>query len=707
MFEAVPEIAVAAPKTEAAPIVEQEEHDPVYDDAMDAITKEGSASISLLQRKLGIGYGRAARIIDTMEKEGIVGPSHGPNKPRELLKTDTSKREVLSESEPKIEDMTLEQIREAQIGTYAEWNRLNEKFQTEPTRENYEAYAAAAAVHNKLQDRAEALEAASSGEPEIVRTYIPTDAELANMNVDQLNDVSAAVYQEALKWQRRADNNLTLKNRDANKAAWKRYSDVISNLKRYRDQLYESTTQEPTEPVAEPVKTIELKPQRTVEKTVSIRGLELSWGFNPNGKSFDFVIEGHGAVDLGKNKEMAEKRFQYAVNMAANARDTLTSDQIDTLFDEIEEPGPSRLPKEGAPAELLHAWDLSMERFDGDEEAVKDSLISFGVPKKVMDNLTSLKELSDMANKAGRFSPTNKKVRDALLKFVEETNIQEADLAREEEDKKRKKEGLNPLGTVESVSRKSIAHKSMEARRDTPVTPRYDSTYTENKKTVVESAEDKKRREEQERKSKVKEEKLWKQNEPLPKSTEGEGEQTFFGKETSEALRAEPERLNRTEIVAGMNIAIDWDDAQGAYTLDVPNTHEKILIGRDKDEASKLFDLTSSKLFDLSLSGKERDEDALDSVFDNIAETALDRRHAEDYAGTVGEDVSVIESVRDAFETLSSDEREDRGFPASWDEIINPPKPSFLKRTFGNPLRDQRQLFAKLKAFANTTETTP
>ena len=60
------------------------EYDERYDDAVALITKTGQASISMIQRHLRIGYNRAARIIEVMEKEGIVGPSDGA-KPREVL----------------------------------------------------------------------------------------------------------------------------------------------------------------------------------------------------------------------------------------------------------------------------------------------------------------------------------------------------------------------------------------------------------------------------------------------------------------------------------------------------------------------------------------------------------------------------------------------------------------------------------------------
>jgi S-DNA-T family DNA segregation ATPase FtsK/SpoIIIE len=61
------------------------EHDELFEDAVRLVLDFGKASTSLLQRRLRIGYGRAAHLIDLMEREGIVGPADGP-KPREILK---------------------------------------------------------------------------------------------------------------------------------------------------------------------------------------------------------------------------------------------------------------------------------------------------------------------------------------------------------------------------------------------------------------------------------------------------------------------------------------------------------------------------------------------------------------------------------------------------------------------------------------------
>lgn len=59
--------------------------DDIYQRAVAVVTRERKASTSLLQRKLNLGYGRAARLIDRMEEEGIVGPDRGAGKPREVF----------------------------------------------------------------------------------------------------------------------------------------------------------------------------------------------------------------------------------------------------------------------------------------------------------------------------------------------------------------------------------------------------------------------------------------------------------------------------------------------------------------------------------------------------------------------------------------------------------------------------------------------
>ena len=63
---------------------DEEFFDELYDRAVDVVTQHGQGSTSWLQRKLGIGYNRAARIMEHMEREGVVGPADGA-KPRKVL----------------------------------------------------------------------------------------------------------------------------------------------------------------------------------------------------------------------------------------------------------------------------------------------------------------------------------------------------------------------------------------------------------------------------------------------------------------------------------------------------------------------------------------------------------------------------------------------------------------------------------------------
>jgi S-DNA-T family DNA segregation ATPase FtsK/SpoIIIE len=59
--------------------------DPLFDEAVNIVRKEGRASVSMLQRRLRIGYTRASRIVDTMEDKKIVGPPEGSSQMRAVL----------------------------------------------------------------------------------------------------------------------------------------------------------------------------------------------------------------------------------------------------------------------------------------------------------------------------------------------------------------------------------------------------------------------------------------------------------------------------------------------------------------------------------------------------------------------------------------------------------------------------------------------
>jgi S-DNA-T family DNA segregation ATPase FtsK/SpoIIIE len=75
------QLPAAVPQPEGKAFTERDE---LYEAAVDLVVREGRGSVSLLQRALGIGYGRAARLIDYMAEDGIVGPYNG-SQAREIL----------------------------------------------------------------------------------------------------------------------------------------------------------------------------------------------------------------------------------------------------------------------------------------------------------------------------------------------------------------------------------------------------------------------------------------------------------------------------------------------------------------------------------------------------------------------------------------------------------------------------------------------
>ena len=67
---------------------DDDDEDDLYEEARDTVISAGKASTSFLQRKLRIGYSRAARLIDILEERGVIGPQDG-SKPREILNSDS------------------------------------------------------------------------------------------------------------------------------------------------------------------------------------------------------------------------------------------------------------------------------------------------------------------------------------------------------------------------------------------------------------------------------------------------------------------------------------------------------------------------------------------------------------------------------------------------------------------------------------------
>ena len=85
-----------------------DEYDELLPAAIEVVVDTGMASVSMLQRRLKLGYARAARLMDQMEEKGIVGPSEGA-KPRQILITkeqwvQMQSGEPLAQDNPPVEE---------------------------------------------------------------------------------------------------------------------------------------------------------------------------------------------------------------------------------------------------------------------------------------------------------------------------------------------------------------------------------------------------------------------------------------------------------------------------------------------------------------------------------------------------------------------------------------------------------------------------
>jgi S-DNA-T family DNA segregation ATPase FtsK/SpoIIIE len=100
--------AVDAPSISGVPLKQaplweemgaDQDEDPLLKDSIDIIHKEGKASVSMLQRKLRIGYTRASRLMDTLEEKGIVAPPEGMSQVRRVIEVEDKKEPQVPRNE--------------------------------------------------------------------------------------------------------------------------------------------------------------------------------------------------------------------------------------------------------------------------------------------------------------------------------------------------------------------------------------------------------------------------------------------------------------------------------------------------------------------------------------------------------------------------------------------------------------------------------
>lgn len=88
--------SVSGDKAMFSDSLEEEEEDDLYEEARQIVLESGRASTTYIQRRLKVGYARAARIMDILEKKGVIGPADGA-KPRQIFGADGPKQSVVDE----------------------------------------------------------------------------------------------------------------------------------------------------------------------------------------------------------------------------------------------------------------------------------------------------------------------------------------------------------------------------------------------------------------------------------------------------------------------------------------------------------------------------------------------------------------------------------------------------------------------------------
>ncbi|MBN1396084.1 MAG: DNA translocase FtsK [Pirellulales bacterium] len=115
------------------------DRDELYEAAIDVVVRERRGSVSLLQRSLGIGYGRAARLIDFMAEDGIVGPYNG-SQAREVLVDLQQWRQMTNPGEPEADPVPPKPLRNSRMAGDESENGEREEYEEDEYEEDEDEF---------------------------------------------------------------------------------------------------------------------------------------------------------------------------------------------------------------------------------------------------------------------------------------------------------------------------------------------------------------------------------------------------------------------------------------------------------------------------------------------------------------------------------------------------------------------------------------
>lgn len=343
--------------------------------------------------------------------------------------------------------------------------------------------------------------------------------------------------------------------------------------------------------------------------------------------------------------------------------------------------------REGATNSLIKAW----ESYPNDT-AAKDSLIAFGFPKGLVRKAKSLGAIWQAYNKPPFFQ-NKEQLQGAMNRFLEEATVRLENTKRDAENKP----------TVESVSGKSVVSRNRETIKrlsDTHsgslgekmrASQKIEDAQLADKLKAVTDQEPIKQTEE---KAEVATESDEDFNARLDAQVE-KNEKESAQNTSTEQTPGMPKNRELGSNVNGIKFEMKQNE-QGTFVMELPQAGGNVELGQNAFLAKQAMDFAKQYVIDHpDTIGKPEN---IGVLLEEAGKQFLTlEKQNERYAKLVGEDAAGLETVRAAFEALSPSDKEANALPETWNEVINPKKPSIFKRVFGNPAKDQKDLFAKIK----------
>lgn len=343
--------------------------------------------------------------------------------------------------------------------------------------------------------------------------------------------------------------------------------------------------------------------------------------------------------------------------------------------------------REGATNSLIKAWDSYPN-----DKAAKDSLMAFGFPKGLVNKAKSLGAIWQAYNNPPFFQ-NKEHLQGAMNRFLEEATIRLENTKRDAE-KKPPVESISGKSVVsqnrETITRLSDTRSGSLGEKMRATQKIEDAQLADKLKTVTDQEPIKQTEEKIEDTTESDEDFNTRLDAQIEKNAKESAQNT-----SAEQTPTTPKNRELGSNVNGIKFEMKQNE-QGTFVMELPQAGGNVELGQNAFLAKQAMDFAKQYVIDHpDTIGKPEN---IGVLLEEAGKQFLTlEKQNERYAKLVGEDAAGLETVRAAFEALSPSDKEANALPETWNEVINPKKPSIFKRVFGNPAKDQKDLFAKIK----------